>query len=58
VYEPPAYDVPASFEDHPYAAVETYAEHTEHEATPGETPVIHDIVAPRAHAPGDHDLPP
>jgi hypothetical protein len=37
-----------------------FADHTpapEPAETP--TPVLHDIVAPRAHAaPGDHDLPP
>jgi sec-independent protein translocase protein TatA len=69
-YEPPAYEPPVyePANDHPYAAVD-YADHTEahaepaalpdRAAAPGATPVLHDIVAPRANgAAGDHDLPP
>jgi Sec-independent protein translocase protein TatA len=63
-----SYDVSQLHDDHVAAA---YAEHTEplehagppapgHAYTaPETTPVLHDIVAPRAvSAPGDHDLPP
>ena len=67
VYEPPVHD---PYLGEPYSTVDMFADHTlapEHAepsgehvaATSGQTPVLHDIVAPRAHgAPGDHDLPP
>ena len=58
-YEPPVHE-PLEAEPH---MVDMFAEHTEHapaaDAVAHETPVLHDIVAPRvSDAQPNHDLPP